>query len=233
MRPITIRIKKKQLRAWKMICLGLAVLALLFLTDQRMRPMVETITSYQAQLFATRAINEAVMEVIAQENAAYGSIISISQGQDGLVSSLSTDMVTINHLKARITEQVSDRLQNNPNNTILIPLGTLLGEDLLSGRGPMVSVKVLPVGAVSTDFYNEFSEAGINQTLHQIMLLVQADISAIMPFYNIETKVNTNICIAQTVIVGKVPSAYTDINGDISTLLDQFNNYGVSKNPVA
>ena len=85
--------------------------------------------------------------------------------------------------------------------------------------------KVLPVGYVQTEIYNSFQSAGINQTLHQIMLKVTATVSAVIPAYTVTTDVTTNLCIAQTIIVGKVPTAYTDINGEQSDLIGQINDY--------
>lgn len=225
MRPITIRIKKRKLQALKMLTVGVALLLVVMMLDSRVRPMIQTMAAYQAQLLATRAINDAVMNVISEEEVVYNTIIDIAHGNDGDVASISTDMITMNRLKAQITNKVTDYLMQNPKDTLYIPAGTLLGSDLLSGRGPDVEIKVLPVGSVHSEIYNNFSAAGINQTLHQIMLSIEADISAVMPFYTVKTKVHTNICIAETIIVGKVPASYTDINGDMSDLLDQFNNY--------
>lgn len=225
MRPITIRVKKKKLRAVKMILIGCIIIGLVFAVDHRVRPLIQLMAGYQAQLLVTRNINEAVMDVINEEDVVYNTIVSVSKGSDGQVSSISTDMVTMNRLKAEITNQVSEHLEENLTQTISIPVGTLIGGALLSGRGPELEFKVLPSGYVQTSIYNDFQSAGINQTLHRVMLSVRVTVSAIMPLYTVTKDVETNLSIAETMIVGQVPSSYTDINGDMSTLLDQYNNY--------
>ena len=58
------------------------------------------------------------------------------------------------------------------------------------------------------DFKNELSDAGINQTKHQIKLDVVVDIDVIMPWQTISTQVVSEILIAETVILGDVPDTY-------------------------
>ncbi|WP_101911036.1 sporulation protein YunB [Marasmitruncus massiliensis] len=226
MKPVTIRIKKKKLKAFKLMALVMAVVVGVFWIDSRIRPVIQMITTYQAKLAATRSINNAVIHVISEEDVVYNSIVSIQKDSEGEVSSLETDMITMNRLKSLVTNRVSEQLIQDAASTVRVPLGTLLGGQILSGRGPVVEFKVLPVGYVQTEIYNNFQSAGINQTLHQIMLKVTASVSAVIPVYTVTTDVTTNLCIAQTIIVGKVPEAYTDINGEKSDLLGQFNDYG-------
>lgn len=204
---------------------GMFLIASLFLIDSRIRPVITTLSTYQAKLAATKSINDAVMQVITTEDVVYNNIISVRENPQGEVSSIETDMITINRLKAEITNKVSEQLEIDASKGIFVPIGSILGGQFLAGRGPSLEFKVLPAGYVKTEIYNQFESAGINQTLHQIMLSVQATVSAVAPVYTVTTDVDTNLCIAETVIVGKVPSAYTDINGDKSDKLNMFNDY--------
>lgn len=226
MKPVTIRIKKKKWRQIKIMAFIMAMVFGVFWLDSRIRPIIKTITTYQAKLAATRSINNAVIHVISEEDVVYNSIVTVDKNDVGEVSSLETDMIVMNRLKSLITNKVSEQLILDANNTIRVPIGTLLGGQILSGRGPIVEFKVLPVGYVQTEIYNHFESAGINQTLHQIMLKVTASVTAVIPVYSVTTDVSTNLCIAQTIIVGKVPTAYTDINGEKSDLIGQLNDYG-------
>lgn len=225
MRPITIHVKKRKLRAFKMIALGFILLALVLGVERRMRPMVVTVAEYQSQLAATRNINDAVLDVIKDKDVQYNDIVTIRQGTDGQVASLTTDMVAMNRLKAMVTNRVSEYLEAETMQTLRIPLGTLLGGSMFSGRGPQIEFKLLPASYVQTEIYNDFQSAGINQTLHRIMLSVKVRVISVIPFYSVTTDVSTNVCLAETMIVGKVPSAFTDINGDLSPLLNQYSDY--------
>ena len=60
---------------------------------------------------------------------------------------------------------------------------------------------------------NNFSSEGINQTKHEIILNVKTNVTVIIPTGNILAEITTQIPVADTIIVGKVPNTYTNIEG--------------------
>ena len=88
------------------------------------------------------------------------------------------------------------------------PLGNLIGGDIFSGRGPSISFKLLPYGSVVVDVANEFTSAGINQTLHRIVLTVSAGLSIVLPLSSVNATVQSGVVVAETIIVGGVPERY-------------------------
>lgn len=108
--PITIRVSKRKLRAWKMLLTGAAILAGALLLGGRVRPAITSVFTYQAQLAATRSVNDAVLDVIGRGGVDYQSIIHVREDAQGRVTFLETDMTAVNRLKAEITNAVSDRL---------------------------------------------------------------------------------------------------------------------------
>ena len=64
-----------------------------------------------------------------------------------------------------------------------------------------------------------FIESGINQTLYRISFDVDVNIAIVFPFRYIEVPIKIETVIAETVIVGDVPDAFThfDLNGDITS----------------
>jgi sporulation protein YunB len=95
---------------------------------------------------------------------------------------------------------------------ISIPLGNLTGLKLLSGKGPKIKVEVLPVRSVVAEVSSAFSESGINQSWHKIILNVKTNFGVMVLSRSISCNVSDSIVLADTVIVGNVPDAYTDIN---------------------
>ena len=187
MKPITIRISRRKLRALKMLAAGTLILLAAFWVDGRIRPLVSTVSTYQSKLVATRAVNDAVLRVISEENITYGKIMNAVLDEKGKVTTVTTNMVALNRLKAEINNAVSDELQKGIEQPIDLPLGTLLGGHFLSGRGPSVQFKVVPMGYTETQIYNKFQSAGINQTLHQLMVTVNTRVAAILPRYPLDT----------------------------------------------
>jgi len=69
------------------------------------------------------------------------------------------------------------------------------------------------VGNVETDLVSQFSQSGINQTLHRIYLNVNCTVTILTPFDTIEQSITNQVLIAEAVIVGDVPSTYYNLNG--------------------
>jgi sporulation protein YunB len=197
-----------RIRVWLLVMLSLAGL---FWLDGRLRPMIKSIAAYQARVFATRAINESLRDQLNRDRVAYDGLVFITTQSDGRVSSVQTDMVRLNLLRAELTTAVSDRLAMLESQTVRIPIGTLLGGQVVSGRGPAVEFKLVPAGYVHSALSHRFDAAGINQTRHQIILEINANILAVLPGYTTATEVATNIILAETVIVGVAPESFTEV----------------------
>jgi sporulation protein YunB len=96
---------------------------------------------------------------------------------------------------------------------ISIPLGSLLGSNLLMGRGPAIPVQVKMLTSSFVRFENDLIATGINQSRHVIKLIANVDIDIMIPLSTVSTTVETDILIAETVIVGRVPETYLNYNG--------------------
>ncbi len=91
--------------------------------------------------------------------------------------------------------------------------GSFTGIKLLSGRGPGIKIRISSVGNVETDLRSEFTEQGINQTLHRIYLQVKCQVSILTPFKDITKDISNQVLIMENVIMGKVPDTYYNIEG--------------------
>ena len=84
------------------------------------------------------------------------------------------------------------------------------------------------MGFATASIISEFSDAGLNQTLHRIVIEIKADVDAIIPGFSTRVPVKTTIVAAETVIVGRVPNAYTHVVASES--LDGYlNDYGAAE----
>ena len=87
----------------------------------------------------------------------------------------------------------------------------------MAGRGPGVPIRISSIGNVETDLRSEFSAQGINQTLHRVYLQVDCEVSILTPYNTISEKVSNQVLLIENVIVGKIPSAYYNLEGVDST----------------
>ncbi|GKH50527.1 sporulation protein YunB [Eubacteriales bacterium] len=195
--------------------------------DAHIRPVIQSMAAYQAKVYATRILNEAVEAQLAGESPSYRELVSLSTGDDGKINAVQTDVVRLNLLKAALTNAATDRLEELEQQTVLVPLGTLLGWQVLSGRGPLVEFRLVPAGYVRSSLSHRFDAAGINQTRHQIMLRLDASIIAVLPGYTTSTEVSTDFLLAETVIVGTSPDSFTQVlTGDDQSIDQLIADYG-------
>ena len=77
----------------------------------------------------------------------------MSRDNNGKITAIETDVTKLNQIKSLLEKNVTAALKKNGAEEEKIPLGTLLGSEYLSGRGPSVSMKIVPVGALQTVSY--------------------------------------------------------------------------------
>ncbi len=194
-------------RKGPLFLLLLVVLAvgLLAAVDIRIRPMLKTYGVNQATTAATRAVNDAAQRVLNETGMGYDDLAVVTKDAEGKILSVSTNTANMNRLKSAVGDAVLEELQRQETQTVEIPLGSILGGGLLTGRGPKIRVKVPMNSTVETSFRNEFEGAGINQTRHEITLDVKITVYAMLPDENTAVEVETGFTAAETILVGEVP----------------------------
>ena len=184
-------------------------LALLFIVsfNARLRPILLELACAQTSNQITAAIDRTV----AEQAVAYSDLVTLERSESGDIVALTSNMAHANVLRAQLLDTALTALDGLETLEMKIPLGTVLDWDLLSGLGPDVHVRILYTGTASAEFENEFTTAGINQTRHQIIFKVDAEIAVLLPGRQCHTTVSTRVCVAETIIVGKVPETYLQI----------------------
>lgn len=179
-------------------------LCLIHRINVNLRPLMIQLASIQVENQVVTAISLAVEEL----PLSYSDVITLEKDTQGRITALQSDMSAVGSYRDHLSKILISRLSGLKKQEISIPLGSLTGIDLLSGRGPGVPIKILSARAVSTSFENVFSAAGINQTRHQIMLNVTVTVNILLPGETTEIPIDHQLCVAETVIVGEVPEQY-------------------------
>ena len=188
--------------------------------DYLVTPMIRTAAVKRSRSVATYIISETVLDVLENNEVDYDNIISFEKDFAGKIVAVKTNSVLINRLKSELSSEIYNRINRIKPEELSLSLGTIFNSGLLMGKGPVVKVDISPVGAVTSDFINEFKSAGINQTNHRIMIKINIAFSVLMPFNSVYESVETKVCAAETVIIGDIPSAYTNVQniGDFDGL---------------
>ena len=197
-------------RRWQLRLAAFLLAAALLLVgiDMRLRPVIITMAEYQCRVVSLMAMNEAVSTALLQESELCRRLTAVEKGPDGGISAIEIDSAAVNELKTKLTMAVTNRLLSVGKQEIEIPIGTLLGWQLLAGRGPNVRLQVVPASFVQSEIVDTLETAGINQTQHRIFIRFGVEMSAILPGYSTSVTVDDEICVAQTLVVGQVPQVY-------------------------
>lgn len=189
------------------------ILAFVALTafDLYIKPTLVRLISYQCQLAAERIISNAVFGHVGDELNSYKDIISFTFDNNGRISALNTDQNKINSLKSLINESINNEIDSISDETVGISIGSLSGISYFYGMGKELQFHVEPKGKADTKLVSKFKSAGINQTIHSIVLEVSVALTPVIAGFGEEVKVDTNLIISQTVLIGEVPDSYSNI----------------------
>lgn len=181
------------------------------ITLQAIEPIIDMQCITMAKGIATKISNEQASIVMA--NYKYDDLMKITKDEEGNIKLISSNMIVINQIISDIPILIQDELGKVENNKFYIKLGSFTGSKLLAGRGPDVEIKMSVIGNIETDLKSEFSEAGINQTLHRIFLEVKCHVTILTPFHSIDEEIVNQVLLAEGVIVGNIPSTYYNLEG--------------------
>lgn len=193
------------------VCLLLISLTVFLLIDARLRPMIRSTATVQAQSYAAVAAGTDIPSILMNTDTGYDSLVSIKRDADGNIVSIETDAMQINLLKSKINSAVAKNLSGLSAKELGIPIGSLTGLALLNGRGPKISTVISITGSAQTSFYDTFGDAGINQTRHQLFLKTTATMLIVFPGETVTAAYTYTTLVAETIIVGKVPEMYAGI----------------------
>lgn len=181
--------------------------------EKKIKPTVLAIAEIKAKEIASKAINESIKSKITDE-IRYQDLYFIRTDNDGSITYMQANTIMMNKLAADVALEVQKQIKDieiNDRTRIKIPLGNILGSQLLGQYGPKIDIKITPVGRVSVNFFTEFQNSGINQTRHKIYLNVNTQVKTIIPFVSKAVSVDSTVPIAETIIVGKVPDNYINV----------------------
>lgn len=197
--------RKRKRHTKALILLSALVICMVLFLELRLKPVTDGIAEIQAQALATEFISRSIDEVFSETGITAEEIEKVTYSTQNTVTSVFTDPVTANRIKNAVTLKLQDKLSGVKNHQVDVPLGTIVGGELLSGTGPSVPIYITLSGNVFSDFESTFEQGGMNQTVHKLSLRVTAEINILMPLDSITTRVETSVLIGEAVIVGEVP----------------------------
>lgn len=196
------------------LCLLFVLLVALFLgMRSKYRLVIEDLAQTQVKNTTSDLTNDAIARQIETGDIQYDRIVFFEKDLNGRITALKTNMSEVNRLKTDILNIINDEILALDHSDIGIPLGSLFFPELLSGKGPAIPVQILSIRNSDANFVSHFSQAGINQTLHRLNMEVSIDVAVLVLGQTSSFTMNSEVVVAETIIVGDVPQTYLQTGG--------------------
>lgn len=170
-------------------------------------PVVKTVAEEKVRALTVSTVNAAVTSVLEAEPS-FVDMVEYGHDANGDLNSIKINATRVNAVMQRSVQKTQNGLSDMISSGVNIPVGSVSGITFLSGKGPNLNVAVIPVGAVDARLRSEFSEIGINQTIHKIYLSLDSTIKIIIPGAGNTIKSSSEVLLVESVIIGKVPDTY-------------------------
>lgn len=206
------RTKKKRYKSFIIIILTIFVVfnLLLVIFDRKVMPEVLKISETMMKAEVVKMINKVSIEIF-DENIVGEEIIKVNKDKNNNINLIQTNTVLLNKITGEICIKCNERLEEFGAKGIEVPFGWMIDKSIYYNLGPKITIEMEPLGDVEATYDSVFESAGINQTRHKIYLNVKARIKIVIPMYNSEIEVNTQIPLSETIIVGEIPDTAIDL----------------------
>lgn len=199
---------------WILVVCFTVLFVLLLGFRSRYQNVIRDLARTQVMNSTSDLTNDAIAKQMADGIIQYDRIVYFEKDLNGRITALKTNISEVNRLKTDILNIINDEILALDTSDIGIPLGSLIFPELLSGKGPALPIHILSIRNSDAVFASNFSQAGINQTLHQLTMQVSVDVSVLVLAKTETFTVTSEVVVAETVIVGEVPETYLQTGGN-------------------
>ena len=184
---------------------------LFIMAEIRISNVRKELISYAARNAASAAATAGVENSLDTDKVRYADLIKFGRDQSGNIVSVTTDAYYLNKIGNNIGDEIDKHINQMKSYIIKIPFSALFSEQLINGRGPKMPLVFVMTGITTTDFENEFTAAGVNQTHHRIMMSITVNTYVIHSGNVTVVPYKTNVCIAESIVVGITPQTFAQI----------------------
>ncbi len=199
--------KSRKLKFLLLLIFALNILGICYYYNVIIIPVVKSVSEEKMRAITVDAVNDAVKTSLS-EMPSYADMTKMTYDKDGNISTIVVNSSAINDIVQRMTKNVAKKLDDIDRYGIEVPIGSLSGVLFLAGKGPEISLRVVPIGSVIPQLCSEFKEVGINQTNHRIYLKLNTNVNLVLPGAHNVIATITEVSISECIIVGKIPSTY-------------------------
>lgn len=203
--------RKRKITPIAVAFLTVAIGALLIMAEIRISNIRKELVNYSARNAASAAATAGIENSLDTDRVKYSDLIKFGRDENGNIVSVTTDAYALNKIGNNIGTEIDNIINEMKSYVIKIPVTVLFSEQFINGRGPKMPMVFVMTGITTTDFENEFTAAGVNQTHHRIMMNITVNTYVIHSGNVTVVPYKTNVCIAESIVVGITPQTFAEI----------------------
>lgn len=175
-------------------------------------------TPYVREAARVRVVNAASDWLVDAINAElrsgridFSHMTYLEKDVNGNITAVRTNTAEMNCLKSEIMELLGAEMPELDAQELGVPIGSILLPDYFAGQGVRLPVRVVALSSSDASFSTTFESAGINQSIQRVVLNVSVTLTVLSPAGTQEIDVDSDVIVAETIVVGTVPNSYVNL----------------------
>ncbi|MGN1126606.1 MAG: sporulation protein YunB [Ruminococcus sp.] len=196
--------KKRKFKKFLIIFLAFAIL-LTVLFEIYIKPLQDKLMENRAKGLVEARISKIADDVIKSHEYDYDKLLIKTESKNNIVTSLSVNTQAVNKLQNEFSNLFQNKMDDLITQYFSVPIGDLTGLTMLSSTGPRIKFSYDMTGSVDVELKSEFDSSGINQTIHRVTMVVDAEVVFVSQSYMENLTIRNEFAVSETVIVGDTP----------------------------
>ena len=136
-------------------------------------------------------------------------LYTITKNNNNEIETIDYDSLAVNKFLNKITDNIESGLSSDAQLLNLnIPFGVVFNNPFFTNVGPNIPVKVQYIGSVLTNISTNVKEYGINNSLIEMVVLVEVSEKIVLPFVSKDILITNEVPFSYKIINGKIPDYY-------------------------
>lgn len=196
--------KKRKFKKFLIIFFAFAIL-IVVLFEIYIKPFQDKLMENRAKVLVEARISKIADDVIKSHEYDYDKLLIKTESKNNIVTSLSVNTQAVNKLQNEFSNIFQNKMDDLITQYFSVPIGDLTGLTMLSSKGPRLKFSYDMTGSVDVELNSEFDTSGINQTIHRVTMVVDAEVVFVSQSYMENLKIRNEFAVSETVIVGDTP----------------------------
>lgn len=210
--------KKRRCRRIMITVILIIVIFVLFYVSFFVMPLLTTLAMEEVKTEVINIVNYA-NDVMMQMPIYYKNYFEIYFDGENKIAGITANTGLINQVNTMLQQKIQNQLNLMRTKRVSLPIGAFTGSSILAHMGTLIPINIKTICNCSTRVKSKFEEAGINQVRHSLVLLINVEISVLLPVKTENQTVVNDFILTENIITGDVPETLL-LGNEVTDYLD-------------